>query len=154
MRYTKKPVTIEAIRFVGLTDMGDPLFDTKPMAGAVPDWLMEAMAAPEENDGAIWTQRAGADGHPSHLCIATLEGVLIVSPGDWIIRGIMGELYPCKPDIFEATYDAASGPAEALSAALAETDVEHPSDLPTGAVGRLRGAAKAFVIGEGFQPQG
>jgi len=39
------------------------------------------------------------------LRIRTLEGELIVSPGDWIIRGVKGELYPCKPDIFEATYE-------------------------------------------------
>ena len=37
--------------------------------------------------------------------IDTLEGPLQVRPGDWIIRGVQGELYPCKPDIFEATYE-------------------------------------------------
>jgi hypothetical protein len=37
--------------------------------------------------------------------IHTLEGSLIVSPGDWIITGVKGEKYPCKPDIFEATYE-------------------------------------------------
>jgi len=37
--------------------------------------------------------------------IMTLEGPHIVSPGDWIITGIKGEHYPCKPDIFEATYE-------------------------------------------------
>jgi len=39
------------------------------------------------------------------LLIPTLEGVMLVIEGDWIIRGIKGELYPCKPDIFEATYE-------------------------------------------------
>jgi hypothetical protein len=38
--------------------------------------------------------------------IKTLEGGHIVTPGDWIITGVKGEHYPCKPDIFEATYDA------------------------------------------------
>lgn len=38
--------------------------------------------------------------------IDTLEGSMIVSPGDWIIRGVQGELYPCKPDIFAKTYEA------------------------------------------------
>lgn len=38
--------------------------------------------------------------------IATLEGPMRVSPGDWIITGVKGERYPCKPDIFEATYEA------------------------------------------------
>lgn len=37
--------------------------------------------------------------------IATLEGEMIVSPGDWIITGVKGEKYPCKPDIFEMTYE-------------------------------------------------
>lgn len=39
--------------------------------------------------------------------IATLEGEMTVSPGDWVIKGIQGEFYPCKPDIFQATYDQA-----------------------------------------------
>ena len=53
----------------------------------------------------------GYDGHTDrpdeckNLQIATLEGHHVVSPGDYIIRGIKGEWYPCKPDIFEATYD-------------------------------------------------
>jgi hypothetical protein len=38
--------------------------------------------------------------------IATLEGVMRADPGDWIIRGVKGEFYPCKPDIFDATYEA------------------------------------------------
>lgn len=37
----------------------------------------------------------------------TLEGTMRVSLGDWIIRGVQGEFYPCKPDIFEATYEPA-----------------------------------------------
>lgn len=40
------------------------------------------------------------------IVIPTLEGEMIASPGDWIIKGIKGEFYPCKPDIFEATYEA------------------------------------------------
>jgi hypothetical protein len=44
---------------------------------------------------------------PTHGWISTLEGGHIVSPGDWIIRGIRGEHYPCKPDIFELTYEPA-----------------------------------------------
>ena len=41
-----------------------------------------------------------------HMTIPTLEGEMIASPGDWIIRGVNGEFYPCKPDIFAKTYDA------------------------------------------------
>lgn len=39
------------------------------------------------------------------LFIETLEGTMRAAPGDWIITGIRGEQYPCKPDVFEATYD-------------------------------------------------
>lgn len=39
------------------------------------------------------------------VLIQTLEGTMEAAPGDWIIRGVKGELYPCKPDIFEATYE-------------------------------------------------
>jgi hypothetical protein len=39
------------------------------------------------------------------LVIATLEGMMQARPGDWIIEGVKGEIYPCKPDIFEATYE-------------------------------------------------
>ncbi len=44
--------------------------------------------------------------------IATMEGTMTASPGDWIITGIKGERYPCKPDIFEATYEPADAPAK------------------------------------------
>ena len=39
--------------------------------------------------------------------VGTLEGVMQAKPGDWIIRGVQGEFYPCKPDIFAATYEPA-----------------------------------------------
>lgn len=40
-----------------------------------------------------------------YLIIATLEGEMLANIGDWIIKGVKGEIYPCKPDIFEATYE-------------------------------------------------
>ena len=43
--------------------------------------------------------------YTDHLLIKTLEGTLRADLGDWIIKGIKGELYPCKPDIFQATYE-------------------------------------------------
>ena len=43
--------------------------------------------------------------HPNCLLIPTLEGDMLAQPGDWIIKGVQGEFYPCKPDIFAATYD-------------------------------------------------
>jgi hypothetical protein len=46
------------------------------------------------------------DGNAIEFGIDTLEGWMIVTPGDWIITGVKGEHYPCKPDIFEMTYEA------------------------------------------------
>ena len=51
--------------------------------------------------------------------VATLEGDMTVMPGDWIITGIKGEHYPCKPDIFEATYE----PAGNVSTEAAQTNL-------------------------------
>ena len=86
MKYRKKPVVIEAIQWKG----GEFL----PMIPNLP-WLCDAI-----NNGTIQHDEDG-------LTIGTLEGRLTVSPGDWIIRGIKGEIYPCKPDIFAATYESA-----------------------------------------------
>ena len=60
-----------------------------------------------------WTEEPPEDVVPGvvlnpvkrHVEIQTLEGVMIGNIGDWIIRGVQGELYPCKPDIFQATYE-------------------------------------------------
>jgi hypothetical protein len=80
MKYRKKPVVIEAWRWNG-----------KVTDGPMPDWLVSV---------------ALSTGDLCRLILPTLEGDLTASPGDWIIRGIKGEVYPCKPDIFEATYEA------------------------------------------------
>lgn len=79
-RYRKKPVEVEAWR-IGSRE-------------AYPDWLMKAV----EDETAL----IGVDGH---WLIKTLEGDHIGNIGDYIIQGIKGELYPCKPDIFEQTYE-------------------------------------------------
>jgi hypothetical protein len=49
----------------------------------------------------------GINNSPEGLYIVTLEGTMRADKGDWIIKGVKGELYPCKPDIFEATYEDA-----------------------------------------------
>ena len=77
MRFRKKPVVIEAEQFL-------PERDGWP-------------------DGVEYNLDTGVDA-PSYI-IQTLEGLYVVSPGDWIITGVKGEKYPCKPDIFEMTYD-------------------------------------------------
>ncbi len=82
-KFRKKPVVIEA-------------FDTSKASDA-PDWLLAAL-----NNGTVWY-----DSVDGRMRIRTLEGVHEAGPGDWIIQGVKGELYPCKPDIFAATYEAA-----------------------------------------------
>jgi len=87
MKYRKKPVVIEAWR---VPESGYATEEHPPM------WLLEALV-----DG-----RAAAD-RGTGITIKTLEGEMLGNPGDWIIQGVKGELYPCKPEIFEATYDPA-----------------------------------------------
>ena len=86
VRWRKKPVVIEAVRYVGAGNFASP---------NLPEWLWEAF------EGGVAFNWRG------ELRIKTLEGNHTVSPGDWVIRGVKGELYPCKPDIFEATYEPA-----------------------------------------------
>jgi hypothetical protein len=92
MRFRKKPVVIDAIQF------------TKDVALAV---LVDRQPGPF---GLV----VSGDYHPTRrevsrawVSIKTLEGVMRAEFGDWIIKGMQGELYPCKPDIFEATYELA-----------------------------------------------
>lgn len=85
--FRKKPVMIEARRW-------EP--DNVERAGDVTEWLT-AHQADFALDEAAGTQPA--------LLLRTLEGEMRADPGDWIIRGVAGELYPCKPDIFDATYE-------------------------------------------------
>lgn len=84
MKYRKKPIVIEAFRY-GIDD--------------VPEWFKEAC----RNDTVtMFSQYAG----DVRWCeIETLEGTHRGNVGDYIIKGIQGELYPCKPDIFEQTYE-------------------------------------------------
>ena len=86
-KFRKKPVVIEAIQFKG--------GQIAPIEEA-PQWLLEACL----------DQRITREPHGT-LWIKTLEGGHRCSVNDWIIRGVQGELYPCKPDIFEATYEPA-----------------------------------------------
>ncbi|MFP8960023.1 hypothetical protein ACLIYP_05540 [Streptomyces nanhaiensis] len=60
----------------------------------------------EQNTGTLAAEEMFEYRHPIML-INTLEGTMSASPGDYVIRGVQGEIYPCKPDIFEATYEPA-----------------------------------------------
>jgi len=74
-----------------------------------PNWLHEAWNL-EPSEGALWIDpdapKAEGRGSANELVCGTLEGVHKITFGDWIVRGVKGEIYPVKPDIFEQTYDA------------------------------------------------
>ena len=95
-KYRKKPVVIDAIQWYGHNRF-TVISDVKEY---------DPYAEQGENC------RICCKSMKEHGWIATLEGGHIVCPNDWIITGIQGEKYPCKPDIFEATYD----PVEATNA--------------------------------------
>ena len=77
MQYRKKPVVIEAIQYQ----------------------IHNVVAVVQFLEGQAF--EPGLDG----IVIKTLEGDMTAAPGDWIIKGVQGEFYPCKPDIFAATYE-------------------------------------------------
>ncbi|WP_199176281.1 hypothetical protein [Actinomyces qiguomingii] len=83
-RYVKRPVVVEAVQL-----------DGSPECNVITQmWAAETgMALTPTPDG--------------YLVVETLEGNMLASPGDWLIKGVKDELYPCKPDIFEATYQPA-----------------------------------------------
>jgi hypothetical protein len=101
MRFRKKPVEIEAMQLPA---------DATPAQGvAVYQWVEGYIGSVQPaGDGPSYTSAAaGVTIDPSDglMVIRTLEGDMKVSLGDWVIRGVQGEFYPCKPDIFAATYE-------------------------------------------------
>lgn len=99
-QYQKKPVIIEAFQFY--TKML-----TETTINTIPGWFYEACQKKSGTLGSFYSiyhsNPKAREAEVTHH-IATLEGVMQVNDGDYIIRGITGELYPCTPDIFEATY--------------------------------------------------
>jgi hypothetical protein len=91
-RYRKKPVEIEAMQFLP----GDS-YAERARTAALHRWVWN-------NGGKTEVAIEGG------LTIQTLEGDMHVSPGDYVIRGVQGEFYPCKPNIFAATYEPAQTP--------------------------------------------
>lgn len=96
MKYRKRPVEIEAMQLVG--DNADMF--------AVYQWVEEHTQGSFAHDTiAVPASGVSIDPATGFMLIATLEGVMQAKPGDWIIRGVQGEFYPCKPDVFTATYE-------------------------------------------------
>ncbi|QEA11473.1 hypothetical protein SEA_ANGLERFISH_11 [Mycobacterium phage Anglerfish] len=101
--FSKKPVVIEAMHLVP---------DEAP---EVYSWIKENTSGsfdPEvfldpDPDSSYPESGVSIDPRDGRLVIATLEGLHWADYGDWIIRGVQGEFYPCKPGIFESTYESA-----------------------------------------------
>ena len=104
MKYRKKPVIVEAFQMTKEAS-------AKPETW--PEWLIEAEKKNPQEEGALWMESSGPvegvytlnDIMENEYKINTLEGSMQVSWGDYIIQGVRGELYPCKEEIFLATYD-------------------------------------------------
>lgn len=104
MKYRKKPVAIEATQWF---KNGDHPLDCSRLAnGDMVEGSVVRYYRDPEFSGELKCSICGNKYH-DHGWIDTLEGGHIVCPGDWIITGVKGEHYPCKPDIFEMTYEAA-----------------------------------------------
>lgn len=86
MKYRKKPVVIEAFQWTGNSN-------------EYPEWFSNAI-----KNAKAWPIGANTDEH-YYMEIETLEGIHHANIGDYIIKGIAGEIYPCKPEIFEQTYE-------------------------------------------------
>ena len=91
MKYRKKPVVIEAFKSNSRGLIGE-------------EWFWDAVS-----ENRIITYNFGKNYPQDAWCeIKTLEGIMVAKTGDYIIRGVEGEIYPCKPDIFEKTYEVTS----------------------------------------------
>lgn len=103
MKYQKKPIVIDAIQLKDCQGYN------------LPQWLIDAITA---ETVAIYYNLDGNrpinQGEVNSAIISTLEGEMMARPDDWIIRGIQGEIYPCKPDLFAATYRPITAPAQDL----------------------------------------
>ncbi len=84
MKFRKKPIVIEAVQL--RRDTWDEMCEFVGI-------------------GYLTELQGNLDGKTMELDIPTLEGVMRANEGDWIIRGVKGEFYPCKPDIFRETYE-------------------------------------------------
>lgn len=89
MKFRKKPVIIEAVQISKRMDLSSP------------DWWRAAV----ETDAVILHGMGKYTRDIPSVNVHTLEGIMTGCDGDWIIQGVKGELYPCRRDIFDATYD-------------------------------------------------
>lgn len=93
MRFRKRPVEVEAMRWPGGAEAATPVID----------WILRGGGTAryhEQRNMGLWVR-------PDEIAINTLEGTMVANPGDWVICGVAGEFHPCRADIFAATYELA-----------------------------------------------
>lgn len=96
LQFRKRPVEVEAYQITPATRADN---------SGWPGWLHAAWQAERHEPSSVSpVDYPNSDG-TDHLVIHTLEGMMLVAWGDWIVRGVDGELYPCKDSIFRKTYD-------------------------------------------------
>lgn len=107
-RYRKKPLVIDAVQWDGTAQGAAPIIDRILRSDGKAVYLCADPERCAEHDGDA----------PHTIRISTLEGDMSASVGDWIIRGVHGEFYPCKPQVFAATYEPLHEPAETAEIGL------------------------------------
>lgn len=98
-RYRKKPVEIDAVQWDGTAEGATPIIDWILGSGSTATYACSDPNRCSETDGDT----------PHRIEIHTLEGTMRADIGDWIIKGVAREFYPCRDDIFRATYEAVEG---------------------------------------------
>lgn len=140
MLFKKRPVQVEAFKWTADHDQTED-----------PEWIVAAI-----KDGRVWFGRDSLNNVT--MIISTLEGNMTATPGDWIIKGVADEIYPCKPEIFERTYRASTPvnferPAGDIVVALRQEDATNNQSLLDEAsrvIERMRDALHQIDAGEGY----
>jgi len=151
MLFTKRPVQIEAFRWTGGPDQEED-----------PVWIVDAIKAGtvSVSRGIAAEKQKSGIAYPPALYINTPEGTMVAHPGDWIIKGVAGEIYPCKPDIFSQTYRASTPvqyerPAGDIVTALRECNTHDEDALSVMSeaarvLERMRDALREIDTGVGY----
>lgn len=99
-RYRERPVEIDAMQWDGTAEGATRIIDWIHSSGSTANYTCSNPDRCAENDGDT----------PHSIAIRTLEGTMHANLGDWIIKGVVGEFYPCRDDIFAATYEPVNAP--------------------------------------------
>ncbi|WP_295035379.1 hypothetical protein [uncultured Microbacterium sp.] len=140
--FRKKPIEVDAMRLEAGTG-------AKLDGATLNDMALTAISGWMLGHG-FHDFRVDGDHSPFGLVITTLEGEMRADPGDWIIRGVQGEFYPCKPDIFEATYERPVLASAAPETAPAAEDADADAAEARGQLGRAIAAYYSTVEPEVF----